>query len=76
MGICAGIQEINVIFGGTLYQDIKGVILYLTYLKDFNATYFIKESKPFFNDIIKDKNISNEFKIFIKNFSLIYFNIK
>ena len=29
IGICAGIQEINVIFGGTLYQDIKG-----HYLKD------------------------------------------
>ena len=59
-----------------LYQDIKGIIFYLSILKGFNATYFIKESKPFFNDIIKDKNISNEFKIYIKNFSLNYFNIK
>ncbi len=59
-----------------LYQDIKGLISYLTRLKNFNATYFIRKSKPFFNDIINDKNILNEFKIFAKNFSLYYFNIE
>ena len=59
-----------------LYQEIKFLIYYLTYLKDFNATYFIRESKPFFNEIINDINISNEFKVFAKNFSLNYFNIK
>ena len=45
---------------------------YLIKLKENNSTKYILEANQFFNDIIKDKNISNDLKIFIFNLSLIF----
>ena len=70
-GICAGIQEINVIYGGSLYQQISN-----HYLKDGSKhAVFIKE-KSFLYDVYKKdvievnsyhrqaiKKLANGFKI-------------
>lgn len=52
LGICAGIQEINVIFGGTLYQDIKG-----HYLKDESKHIVEIKEDTFLFDIYNEKKI-------------------
>ncbi len=51
LGICAGIQEINVIFGGTLYQRIEG-----HYLKNQTMHSINIEENSFLHDVYgKDK---------------------
>lgn len=52
LGICAGIQEINVIFGGTLYQDIKG-----HYLKDESKHIVKLQEDTILFDIYNKKEI-------------------
>lgn len=49
LGICAGIQEINVIFGGTLYQQIPN-----HYLRD-NSKHNVKLTKNTFLYEVYDK---------------------
>lgn len=52
LGICAGIQEINVVFGGTLYQKIPN-----HYLRD-QSQHTIKLNKnSFLYDIYKENQI-------------------
>ena len=53
-----------------LFYDIRSLITFLSELKEFNSTYFINKTKNFFNYIQKGQNISNDFKMYIKNFSL------
>lgn len=52
LGICAGIQEINVIFGGTLYQQIPN-----HYLRE-QSQHKVKIAKnSFLNDVYKENSI-------------------
>jgi len=48
LGICAGIQEINVIFGGTLYQQIPN-----HYLRDENTHNIEIKEDSFLHDVYK-----------------------
>lgn len=57
LGICAGIQELNVIFGGTLYQNIPNH--YLTKKTSVCTTHTIKiEKNSFLYKIYKSNKIT------------------
>lgn len=57
LGICAGIQELNVIFGGTLYQNIPNH--YLTKKASINTMHTIKiEKNSFLYKVYKSGSIT------------------
>ena len=47
-----------------LFYDFKFLIFNLNSSKNLNKSYFIKIFNPFLNNILKDSNISKDFKIY------------
>lgn len=57
LGICAGIQELNVIFGGTLYQNIPNH--YLTQKTSTNTMHTVRiEKKSFLHKVYQSDSIN------------------